>query len=227
MESKTDDPMKGGNSMPDAAVHCLETQDLFLEERKGARVEDSPSRDERVLADIIARVRAGDQVAFENLITFTQKKSFGLAFNLLGDYHQAQDLLQEAYLRVFRHIGSLKKTGAFRGWMAQIITNLARDYYHRKKEKPLELHDLEDPAAALQFSDEMLEGSMKRQEVRRALAALPVKERTMLVLREYYELSYEEMAQVLKIPLGTVKSRLNEARKKLVDSVTKKEGTLS
>jgi RNA polymerase sigma-70 factor (ECF subfamily) len=213
--------------MPQTATHYLEPRDLFMEERKEALVEQSLSRDERILDDLIARVKTGDSVAFENLITFTQKRSFGLAFHLLGDYHQAQDLLQEAYLRVFRHIGSLKKAAAFKGWMARIITNLAHDYYHRKKEKPVDLHDLENPLASTPGPDDSLEGSLKRQEVRQALALLPVKERTMLVLREYYELSYEEMAGVLKIPLGTVKSRLNEARKKLVDTMMRKEETRS
>jgi len=213
--------------MPDLATHYLDTHDLFRQAMKGAPVEEPLSRDERILDDLIGRVKAGDHGAFENLITFTQKRSFGLAFHLIGDYHQAQDLLQEAYLRVFRHIGSLKKASAFKGWMAQIITNLARDYFNRKKEKPVDLQDLENPLASAADPGDRLEGSLQRQEVRRALALLPVKERTMLVLREYYELSYEEMAGVLKIPLGTVKSRLNEARKKLVDAMMRKEETRS
>jgi RNA polymerase sigma-70 factor, ECF subfamily len=209
-----------GSSMPDVATHCLEasaTGNSWWKE--DTRVVDEPIRKEdRLLEQLVERVRAHDPHAFENLIAHTQKRAFGLAYHLIGDYHKAQDILQEAYLRLYRHIGSLKNPRAFHSWFAQVITNLSKDCFRDKKqcEIPIEFHE-----PSLQEGPELIDGTIAREQVREILGRLTAIERTTLLLREYYELSYEEVASVLKIPIGTVRSRLAEARRKLADTMMK------
>jgi len=208
--------------MPDGAAVCFDAGDLARQWREeGALVlKDSVSREEVILGELIARVKEHDGAAFELLITRTQKKAFGLAYHIIGDYHKAEDLLQEAYLRVFRSIHTLRSPRAFRAWLAQIITNLARDAFSRQKLYEVRYDELPEQSG----SSLLPEGAMLAKEhVREALSHLSMTERTTIMLREYYELSYEELAQVLRIPLGTVKSRLNEARKKLVAGMERKE----
>lgn len=208
--------------MPDGAAVCFDAGDLARQWRgeDALVLKDTVSREEVLLGEIIARVKEHDGAAFELLIAQTQKKAFGLAYHIIGDYHKAEDLLQEAYLRVFRSIHTLKSPRAFRAWLAQIITNLAKDAFAGQKLQEVRYDELpEQPDLSL-----LPEGALLAKEhVREALSHLSLIERTTLMLREYYELSYEELAQVLRIPLGTVKSRLNEARKKLVAGMERKE----
>ncbi|MHC9543736.1 MAG: RNA polymerase sigma factor [Vulcanimicrobiota bacterium] len=208
--------------MPDSAAVCFDAGDLARQWRgeDTLGLKDTVSREEVLLGELIARVKEHDGAAFELLIAQTQKKAFGLAYHIIGDYHKAEDLLQEAYLRVFRSIHTLKSPRAFRAWLAQIITNLAKDVFAGQKLQEVRYDDLpEQPDSSL-----LPEGTLLAKEhVREALSHLSLIERTTLMLREYYELSYEELAQVLRIPLGTVKSRLNEARKKLVAGMERKE----
>jgi RNA polymerase sigma-70 factor (ECF subfamily) len=208
--------------MPDGAAACLDAGDLARQwgGKDALILNDAVSREEGLPGELIARVKEHDGAAFELLIAQTQKKAFGLAWHIVGDYHRAEDLLQEAYLRVFRNIHTLRSPGAFKAWLAQIITNLAKDSFSSRKFQEIRYDELPEQSAPDSPADGAL---LAREDVREALSNLSMIERTTLILREYYELSYEELAQVLRIPLGTVKSRLNEARKKLVAGMERKE----
>ncbi len=208
--------------MPDVAAVCFDSDDLVRQWRgeDAPVLKDTLSREEGLLGELITRVKEHDGAAFELLIVQTQKKAFGLAYHIIGDYQKAEDLLQEAYLRVFRNIHTLKSHRAFRAWLAQIITNLAKDAFSGQKFQEIRYDELPEQADSSLLPEGAL---LAKEHVKEALSHLSLIERTTLMLREYYELSYEELAQVLRIPLGTVKSRLNEARKKLIAGMDRKE----
>ncbi|MDQ7821648.1 MAG: RNA polymerase sigma factor [Candidatus Eremiobacteraeota bacterium] len=188
------------------------------------RVSTPASHHDALLADLVERVKSQDALAFENLISHTSGKAFGLAYHLTGDYHRAQDIVQEAYLKVFRHIGSLRNPDSFKSWLAQIIANLAREWQQRKgKEIPLDTSSLASAAPPQPLKESALDAACTRESVKEALGALSLAEKTTILLREYCDLTYEEISKTLKIPLGTVKSRLSEARKKMALWLSGKE----
>jgi len=180
----------------------------------GEREQPVPAPDGALLS-LIERVRRRDVTAFEPFIKKTETLGFRIAWHVLGDYHLAQDVLQEAYLKVFKKIGTLREPAAFRAWFARIITNLAIEQ-QRKTEKTVSLDAasfLEQVQAASEpaFADRCV----RMEDLRRALARLTPRERTALILRDYLCFTYQEMETALEIPLGTVKSRLAQAREKL------------
>lgn len=184
--------------------------------------ETAPPPDQALTA-LIERLRRRDTTAFEPFIRKTESLGFRLAYHITGDYHIAQDILQEAYLIIFKKINTLKEPGAFRAWFSRIVSNLSIEHL-RKSEKALSLEAtqlLESiPAPAQQtFAD----SCVSMEDLRRALSALTPRERTALILREFLSFTYSEMGSVLDIPLGTVKSRLAEARHKLARLIAGKE----
>lgn len=175
------------------------------------------------LLRLIERLRLRDTSAFEPFIKKTESLGFRLAYQILGDYHLAQDVLQEAYLVVFRKIHTLKDPGAFRSWFCRIVINLGIDSL-RGKIRPVFL-DAQDDAELAMLTHEVpfTERTLTMEDLRRALIRLSPRERTALILRDYLGFAYEEMAKTLDIPLGTVKSRLAEARRKLAGILSGKE----
>jgi RNA polymerase sigma-70 factor, ECF subfamily len=204
--------------MSDAATHYLEAPETPWWRKDCSVAQDPAGTEDRLLEQLILRVKERDSRALENLIAHTSRRAFGLAYHLIGDYHRAQDILQEAYLRLYRHIHTLKNPRAFHGWFAQIITNLSRDCFREKTHYEV---PHEAPEVPREGTSSLADRAIAMEQVREALGRLTPVERTTLLLREYYELSYDEVARVLNIPLGTVKSRLAEARKRLADIMVK------
>ncbi len=141
---------------------------------------------------------------------------------MTGNPDDALDVSQEAMLKLFSHIRSLDRERPLRPWLFTVVRNLVRDLWRKRKlrrNEPLAVevgpdlgHQIVDRAASPE--DDAVTRQTRRR-LWRAVSGLPTKHREILVLRDYHDLSYEELSRVLSIPLGTVMSRLHAARKKL------------
>ncbi|MEN6460147.1 MAG: RNA polymerase sigma factor [Syntrophomonas sp.] len=163
---------------------------------------------------LINQVKAGDRAAFERLVENTRQTGLNIAYGILHDRSDAEEVLQEAYLQIYLNIQKLKSAEAFRSWFGKIITHLAfrrSKLNGRFKQIPLdEVTEIEST-----FIDSPEEFTLKQEErdiLFKILETLPDEYRAALILREWEGYSYREISEVLDIPLGTVKSRIFSAR---------------
>jgi RNA polymerase sigma-70 factor (ECF subfamily) len=163
--------------------------------------------------DLISSAQAGDRQAFTELVCRHQSAVVGLVYRMCGDPQQAEDAAQEAFIRVWQNLNSYKPQHAFRSWLYRIATNTTLDSLRR--ERPTAELDSLFLADASPTPEQSTEQGQRAAQVRRAIARLSEPLRIVLILREYQELSYQEIAETLDIPTGTVMSRLNTARSQL------------
>ncbi|HEX9998288.1 MAG TPA: sigma-70 family RNA polymerase sigma factor [Abditibacterium sp.] len=174
----------------------------------------------------VEAARRGDLEAFDRLIERHQDRVYNLCRWILGDDDEAGDAAQEAFVRAFRFLPKFRGDAAFGTWLGHIAQNVARDFAARQKKAPRAfstLHNEEEPefepvSPAISPTESLLKDE-RRRAVQRALGELPVNFRTVLVLYDLEGHSYEECAAQLKMPLGTVKSRLNRARNALREAL--------
>ena len=173
---------------------------------------------------LIRRVLAGDADAFEPLVTENQTRAFHLACRLLGNETDAADAVQDAFLKAYTALGDFRGDSRFSVWLYRLVNNVCIDMLRRRKRQetvPLQTEDDDGEETELPLPDDrwdpaiLAERASDREAVRAALAALPADCREILTLREIGGLSYEELAIQLGLEPGTVKSRLNRARKKM------------
>jgi RNA polymerase sigma-70 factor, ECF subfamily len=178
---------------------------------------------------LVARAQAGDVTAFRRLVERHQRRAFSIAFALVRDEHDANELVQDAFLRVFKSLGTFQGGSTFFTWLYRIITNLSIDL--KRKPGRQAAADLDEARLDLDAEANVdlpflsrLDGADPADVVRRreiaarlqtALDALPSYHRAVIVMREIDGLSYEEMAQVMGVSKGTIMSRLFHARQKL------------
>ncbi|MBN9418418.1 MAG: sigma-70 family RNA polymerase sigma factor [Candidatus Eremiobacteraeota bacterium] len=160
-------------------------------------------------------LRKGQPQALEELVNLTQSEFSRLAYSIVRDAETTRDVLQETYFLVFRRIDQLKDVATFHSWVLRILTNCCYDAIRRKRpELGLDLEQAEqEPDSS---TPDLAEAYSRRQLVRTTLAQLSEAERCLIGLREICHLSYEEIAAVLGVPLGTVRSRLSKARKQFI-----------
>ena len=164
--------------------------------------------------DLILRCRQGDEAAFEALIHLHEKKVYALCRRMCRDEDDALEAAQDAFLAVWRGIGSFRADAQFSTWLYRLATNACLDLLRREKKRGGDV-SLDDEEARLEARDSapQPEEAVERAEtVREALYALPDDYRQVLLLRETEQLSYAEIAEVTGLELGTVKSRINRAR---------------
>ncbi|WP_161486071.1 RNA polymerase sigma factor [Desulfotomaculum copahuensis] len=169
-------------------------------------------------AQLIGLSRQGDREAFAGLVTRYQQKVFTVALRLLQDREEARDVTQEAFIRAYRNLSRFHTGAAFSPWICAIAVNLARDCWRRRQREPGpfpgddgdgSLPDVPDD----RYSPEKIWAAKeKRQAVQRAVAALPWDYRVTVTLRHFQNMSYEEIARSLGLPLNTVKTRLRRGR---------------
>lgn len=175
--------------------------------------------DERLIADC----KKGNAKAFRILIDKYKQDCLNVAYQLIGDKQLAEDIAQEAFIKVYKSIDKFRGDSAFFTWLYQITLNLCRDYFRKQpQEYPVSLE-----SSALESilrkqipdSDDAPENHLEKQELQRiikkSLAELSFKHRQVIVLRDLQGFTYKKIAELLEIPLGTVKSRLNTARNRL------------
>ena len=187
------------------------------EEKGAAPVDRAEDRaDEQAL---VQAALAGDRRAFGQLVRRHQKRLFRSVYGLLGDFDQAEDMVQEAFVKAYGAMGSFEAGRDFYPWLSTIARNLALNLMarERRKESLDQIHERGfDPPSGDLGPLEQLTTNESQQRFYIALKALPEQYRTVFVLRHFEEMSYEDIAAQLKIPPGTVDSRLYRARQLLV-----------
>ncbi len=178
---------------------------------------------------LIQRCKDGDPGAFDELVSRYEKRVFNFAYRITGNYHDAWDVAQEAFLRVFHSIHTFRGDAVFTTWIYRIITNVYLD--ERKKSKSHrqtsldEYIDLEENSVSRQIEDdgpapdEIVENRERDRVVQEAINSLPEYQRMIVTLYHMQHRSYEEIAEILQLPIGTVKSRLNRARQALQEKL--------
>lgn len=163
---------------------------------------------------LVEAFQAGDLAAFDLLVLRWERKIQGTVYRVLGTEEDARDVSQEAFLKAFRALPGFKGEARFSSWLYQIALNLCRDRLRRRRGKAfVSLDSLEEeggtPVQGGGLSPyEMAERGALLGRVREALAALPDEQREVIVLKEYEELTFLEIAEILDAPLSTVKTRL-------------------
>jgi RNA polymerase sigma-70 factor (ECF subfamily) len=177
---------------------------------------------ERALLDeeLVRRSRQGDQNAFAQLVTGYRDKIYNLGYRMLGHREEAEDITQETFLHIYRALDSFRLGERFSPWIYKIASNLCLDRLRRLRRGVTSLDapvspDGDAPQQVADWSqapERMYEASEMRADTQQAIDSLPPKYRVVVVLRHLHDMAYDEMAKVLGIPQGTVKTRLFRAR---------------
>lgn len=157
---------------------------------------------------LVARVRLGDEEALARLIEHHRASVISIAANILRDRIEAEDVAQEAFLRAYHQIHKLQDDRSFRRYLSQITIRLCIDRLRRRRAVPAENIEIVWEGA------ESSKSMVNRMSIEKVLAKMPLDLRTTLVLREIQQLDYAEIAEILEIPIGTVRSRLHVARER-------------
>jgi RNA polymerase sigma-70 factor (ECF subfamily) len=195
-------------------------------------MERVPITDETSDRDLVLRLQAGAEAAFDELVRRHQARALHIAYQILRNHEDAVEVAQDAFVNVYRHIQTFRGDAEFTTWLHQIVVNLARNKHRWWKRRgrsasvsldaPLPGTDGDlsrDPPSPADAPDaELVQAELVRQ-VDAAMEKLPRKFREVLVLRNGEELSYEEIAGVLRCSVGTVKSRIARARAALRELV--------
>ncbi len=180
----------------------------------------SPMSDE----DLMSQFQAGAVEAFDILVSRYKDPLTNYIYRFVGDMKECEDLLQETFLRVYRNRHSYRRIARFSTWLYTIAGNLARSEYRKRKRRRIsslqsinkndEEYEMEVPDET--FSpDKDTESTIQDFYIQEALAEIPEEFREVVVLRDVQQLSYEEIAEITGLPMGTVKSRINRGRTKL------------
>ena len=172
---------------------------------------------------LLERARGGDREAFAELVERYQDGLYTMALRLVGRPEDAADVVQETFLRAYVNLPRLRPPSV-RGWLFRVAVNAGQDVHRRGRRRPAvamedaegKVLDLPDTALGPEARAEARE---RAGVVRNAILALPLDYRTAVVLRDVNDLSYEEMAEALRLPLGTVKSRLSRGRALLASAL--------
>jgi RNA polymerase sigma-70 factor (ECF subfamily) len=165
--------------------------------------------------ELMSEVAQGDLTALEQLVSRHQVSVWSVAFRLLGDAHEAEDIAQEAFLRILRAAPRYRPTASFRTYLHRITTRLCRDRWRRTG--PSLCQDLDAQISASPSAQDLVAADQTRAAVRTALASLPVKQREAVVLRCYENLSYDEISQVTGASRKAVERLLARARAALAE----------
>lgn len=166
---------------------------------------------------LIEQCLAGDQSAWEQVVRQNWRKVFNVAYKFVGKHDEAEDLTQDIFLKIFRALNTFDRRANFQTWIISISRNLCIDHYRSvRKERQTIARDVDSsdlqPATSERGPYQVAEHQDLRAQLRQALDTLPVTLRTAVVLRDLQELSYQEIANRLGLPEGTVKSRINRGR---------------
>lgn len=170
-------------------------------------------------ADCVRRIiQRGETDAFEILVRRHEKSIFNLVYRMLGDHDDAAEVSQEVFLSAYRAIGQFRGDANFSTWLYRIALNHAttrRRSMSSRQQKTVPIDDMEPLSDPELGPAETLERKEIRERVQLALNKLEPDDATMILLRDLQDISYDEVARVLEIPVGTVKSRLHRARQAL------------
>lgn len=165
------------------------------------------------LYQIIEQAKKGDKKSFERLISVYKGKVFRHAYAMLGDRMEAEDVSQEAFIKAYVALSKLQSAYAFSSWLVQIVSHICHNRLSkREKEKIAIGKNLKDFLQRSTNSNRAMEQKQLQMNIEEAMQKLSSEQREAIVLRDIQGFSYDEMANLLKIPVGTVKSRIHAAR---------------
>jgi len=170
-------------------------------------------RDLTRLADrtLILRCQLGDESAFERLVHTYHRRLRYFVRQLVGSTYAADDVLQEVWVTVYRKIATLREPDAFVTWLYRIARHKA---YHAIR-RPVDVHLVEDCEIPAQADEDQSSGRFDAEQINGALRFLQAEHREVLILRFFEEMPYSDIAEAVRCPVGTVRSRLNIAKKRL------------
>jgi RNA polymerase sigma-70 factor, ECF subfamily len=172
-------------------------------------------------AELVRRYVAGDPAAFSVLVARHERRVYNLAYRMLGREEDARDATQDAFLTALRKLSSFRGEAAFTTWLHRVTVNACYDILRKRKREPvLDERPEEDRAGGASGpggpagppSPDHAESAATAVDVQRALVQVPYEFRTVLVLHDVQDLGYDEIADILGVPVGTVKSRLHRGR---------------
>jgi len=178
--------------------------------------------------ELIARFQEGDEQAYIELVNRYRNKLITFVYRFVNEFEQAEDIVQDALLKLYTHKHYYRNIAKFSTWIYTIAGNLAKTELRKKKQRKVtsisqmgpEDRDYELPSGAPD-TDETAQSEYIEKTIQAAIQKLPLHFRTVTILRDIQELSYEEISKIVDVPLGTVKSRINRARlqlqKELID----------
>lgn len=169
--------------------------------------------------ELVRRARHGDDRSFHELVDRYAGQLFGLACSLVGNVADAEDVVQETFSGAFRHLAAFREHSSVKTWLTRILVRqAARCHRSRRSRKTVSLDDLSEASGAVPVKTEFGSATSAldiRMDVLRILETLSAEHREVIVLRELQGMSYREMEEVLRVPRGTVESRLFRARNEL------------
>jgi RNA polymerase sigma-70 factor (ECF subfamily) len=195
----------------------------------------TPQRD--IDAQLVERVQAGEQRAFELLVSKYERRVLRLIGRLIRDPAEAEDVAQEAFIKAYRAIPQFRGESAFYTWLYRIAVNTAKNHLATQKRRPRPVGDFhsdedgesfnpEDVVEDINTPDALLHSRQVAEAVNAAIEALPEDLRSAITLREIEGLSYEEIAQAMDCPIGTVRSRIFRARDAIAEQLRPLLGTV-
>src|SRR5947208_11951283 len=178
---------------------------------------DSPAAQPATPDSLIEQCLSGDQAAWEIIVRQNWRKVFNVAYKFVGKHDEAEDLTQDIFLKIFKALNTFDRRANFQTWIISISRNLCIDHYRSvRKERQTIAREVDttdlQPASRERTPYALAEHRDLRAQLKQALETLPSTLRTAVVLRDLQELSYQEIADQLGLPEGTVKSRINRAR---------------
>ena len=172
--------------------------------------------------ELIARFQEGDEQAYTELVNRYRGKLMTFVYRFVNDMEQAEDIIQDTMLKLYTHKHYYRNIAKFSTWIYTIAGNLAKTELRKRKHHKVtnisqmgpEDRDYELPSVAPE-TDEVVQSEYIEKKIQAAIQNLPLHFRTVTILRDIQELSYEEISKIVEVPLGTVKSRINRARLQL------------
>ncbi|MFQ6607284.1 MAG: sigma-70 family RNA polymerase sigma factor [Fidelibacterota bacterium] len=175
--------------------------------------------------ELISRFQEGDEYAYIELVHRYKDRLMNFAYRFFGDRGDAEDVVQDTFMKLYTHKHYYRNIAKFSTWIYTIASNLAKTELRKRKRRPqtpISMMGLEGKDWDIPVDDRTnkeIEGRYNESEIQRAMLSLPLHFRTAVILRDIQELSYEEISNILDIPLGTVKSRINRARLQLQEEL--------
>lgn len=174
--------------------------------------------------EMLVRAQEGDVEAFSSLLELYQKPVYNLCYRMLGDAYEAEDAAQETFLRAYKNIQRCDRTRAFSTWILSIAAHYCIDQIRRRRFPILSLDSDDtylDPPDSQPGPEAALVTAQNQQAVQILLASLGAQDRAAVVMRYWYDFSYEEIADSLSLTVSAVKSRLHRARRELANGYEK------
>jgi len=188
-----------------------------------------PSEAPREIEAVIQRCLQGDELAWESIVQQYRRKVFNVAYKFVGRHEEAEDLTQDIFIKIFKSLGTFDRRANFQTWLISVSRNLCIDHYRSVRQERQAIDHQIDPNELSPVAHEpgpiaVIEQQDRVLLLREALAALPESLRKAVLMRDIQELTYQEIADKLHLPEGTVKSRINRGRTELARQIRKLRG---